>query len=191
MNSLIECNIPWGEILSKADNGDKYGNDIYGASGRRLRYRVKEYFYSGDPRVVISVNDDLIPELGLKATASEIYGDFSLALHTKGFGRYPNEKHPDFHARLFVEDALTIFGKRWNIFPTHFIGDWDSSTSRSLPSDNYVQFNESLKQTKDCAQAAKNTWSGGVVGSLGFNDIKPQDVRIESRRVIPIFWKKR
>lgn len=92
-------------------------------------------------------------------------------------------RHPDFFARRFIEFALDHFIKH-GFNPTNFVGKWSPN------SVNYRQFFELLGAFHDRVAAAKDTWSGRVMGNQGFSEVNDSDIYIDPGKRIEVVFQK-
>ena len=98
-------------------------------------------------------------------------------LHTRGYSQDRNgdslgEPHPDMFAAQFVKIAISFFREN-GIDVKACQGMW------SLPSWNREILIRGLEEHGDPVKAAKETWSGRQFVSLGFTELKEEDIETE------------
>jgi len=92
-----------------------------------------------------------------------------------------DKRHPDLYASKFVEVAVDYFRSQ-GIHIKHFLGEWKEGGV------NYFQFFENLKKTGDPIPSARQTWTGHVIGRVGFTKIPEDSIVIENKVVYAPFW---
>ena len=174
-NELIGRNgfgIPRAEL-------QKHGERIItGGSGLTLHLIVHPQ------EILISASDGL----GLHAFLYD-YNTIGLSLHTKGYENDPKRRHPDLFAKEFIGEAIACLCK-YNAHIRRVKGVWQKYNLQE--SDNARQFlallpelEKTMSQKEAEEEAAKRTWTGGVVRALGYTRV--EHVSIGENRIIADF----
>ena len=162
---------------------------IPGESKKDLRIRAK--LHTDSP--FLSIEDALDRAYHLYAQAYprskgyEAWFDIRTKLADANHPNLPQDKHPDLFAKAFIETALALF---------EYVGHpvTQCKCTWSDWSDNYAQFEESYKKTKNPQHAAFATWSGKTFVQLGYTKVSflelPEDYLAFTRPTIRLLFHK-
>ena len=184
MKSYERGSVPWGEIFSRAETGEKEGI-IHGKSGLPLRYVVSGL--NEFPPLTFSVRE---PGSGLhlKAVTTPACGFFSLSMRTRGFNGCPEKRHPDMYAAQFVGHTLELVKDKQGVELDTYQALWHNIP---LMADNYHGFFDGYRKTGDMTYAAEQgTWTGRVITALGFSVLE-SSIRVDDHRVIAYFKRRK
>ena len=144
------------------------------------RYVICEFEQKGE-RAWINVDD---PQEHFIMHAA-VAGDTSSAeIHTR---KKDGTRHPDFFAKHFLAFALNYFESEG--YPVRkFMAMWTPVKDKEWDSDNYNEYWRIRKEGEDPVEAVKSTWTGKILGKLGFTDI--ENIQGEEGDKIVVVFKK-
>lgn len=132
-------------------------NSIRGGSGRKLSVLITKTGID-----IVDEQDDWF-NLGAWVTNRILH----MQLYTRKSSM--QETHPDFFAGKFVDFAVKHF-KRNGVYIRFFEAIWFKDSENE--STNYDQFMLHLNLIGDEKEAARRTWTGNLIKSYGFNDVR-------------------
>ena len=161
-----ETGIPFDQIIEPYKTKGKQLGHIRSGSGATLEYTIG----SG----LITVRDVGYPDRFMSAKVESGIATFNVQTRRSELDKLddnPEGAHPDMFAAKFVAFTLQQFHGN-NIDVVACQGTWvPGSSNREL-------FMRSLDEHGDLVRAAKETWSGRLFVSLGFTELKEEDIAV-------------